>query len=141
MAVNLAELIYLSARQSKALVVVDYSLKSKIRTGATVCRFSCEDSIRSVVVVGVNGAIAGLVSDPIEVCASKDVVGWSATLCWRMVSISAGAEDGVFECTEGNSWAGTSSIFEASCKVSLAGAADGGCSVSIVARSSRLAAG
>ena len=76
-----------------------------------------------------------------EVCASEDVVGWFATLCWRMVSISAGAEGGGFECTGEISCAGTSSMFEASRKVSLAGAAEGGCSVSIVARSSTLAAG
>ena len=80
-------------------------------------------------------------SDSIEVCASEDVVGWFATLCLRMVSISAGAEDGGFECTGEVSCVGTSSISEASRKVSLAGAAEGGCSVSIVARGSTLAAG
>ena len=58
-----------------------------------------------------------------------------------MVSISAGAEDGGFECTGEVSCVGTSSMFEASRNVSLAGAAEGGCSVSIVARGSTLAAG
>ena len=80
-------------------------------------------------------------SDPIEVCASEDVVGWFATLCWRMVSRFTGVEDGGFECTGGIACAGTSSMFEASLKVSLAGASEGVCSVSIVARSSTLAAG
>ena len=75
-------------------------------------------------------------SNPIEVCVSDDVVGWCATLCWRVVSISVGAENGGFECTGENSCVGTLSMFEASRKVSLAGAAEGGCSVSIDARGS-----
>ena len=106
-----------------------------------MCRVSCEDSIRSVVVVGFNGPTAGIVSDPIEVCASEDVVGWCATLCWRVLSISVGSEDNGFECTGGFSCVGTLSMFEASRKVSLAGAAEGGCSVSIDARGSMLATG
>lgn len=108
---------------------------------ATVCGFLCEVSIRSVVVLEDSGPTAGLVSDSIEVCASEDVVGWVATLCWRMVSRSAGVEDGEFECSGGIACAGTSSIFEASLTVSSAGAAEGVCNVSIVARSSTLATG
>ena len=79
-------------------------------------------------------------SDPIEVCAPEDVVGWLAILCWRMVSISTGADDGGFECTGEICCAGTSNMFEDSRKVSLAGAAEVGCCISILARCSTLAA-
>ena len=57
-----------------------------------------------------------------------------------MVSISKGAEVGEFNCVGGISGAGTSSMFEDSREVSLAGAAEVDCCISIVARGSTLAA-